>query len=110
MMTACVSDSKALIGAVSRSLGAGRMSEGNRGISRTWLAVTVLSVPHVLVDIAPVQQLLMCAQVVDLALFHHQDGVGRDEHSEAVRNADDGSRLRDPQQVGVDDCLTLCVQ
>src|SRR5882757_5109189 len=107
MMTAATSDSKALIGAVMRSLcrcgssapmrplGLGGMDDGNWAMGHAWIDMTVLLVPHVAVDVAALHQLVVGADVVNLALLHHQDGVRRDQHREAVRDADDGASLGD---------------
>src|SRR5216684_3837413 len=107
MMIAATSDSKALIGAVMRSrcrygssppirpLRLGGMDDGNWAMGLAWIDMTVLLVPHVAVDVAALHQLGVGADVVDLALLHDEDGVGGDQHREAVRDADDGASLGD---------------
>src|SRR5580700_1913580 len=109
-MTAWVSDSNALIGAVTRSVRPRRSNDGNWLMEPRSLDVPVLLVPHVLIDITALQKVVVAADVVDTALFHHQNRVGRNQHRKAVRNADDRAVARDVQKVGVDDRLTLRVQ
>src|SRR5579859_862194 len=111
-MTACVSDSKALIGAESksRSLAGRRKSDGAEGMRCLWLNMAVLGVPHMFVDIAAMQQFVMRTDVVDPSLLHHENGVGGHQHRQSVRYANDCTRLGDPQQIGIDDRLTLGVE
>src|SRR5579871_999464 len=119
-MTAWVSDSNALIGAVIRSVRPRRSSTATSvrpGRKGNWLMITwrlggvpVLLVPHVLVDVAAPQELFVAPDVVDLALLHHQDRVGWHQHRKAVRDADDGAVAGDIQKVGVDDRLALGVE
>src|SRR6266404_5602417 len=78
----CVSDSKARIGAANESLERCGMSDGKRSIEITRVCIAVLRLPHVFVDIAAAQQFVVGADVVDLAFFHHEDGVGGDEHGQ----------------------------
>ena len=91
-MTACVSDSKALIG-VDEPSARLRGSDGNEGRGMFSLAfdVPVLQLPEVLVDVAAVEQFFVPADIVDLAAFHDQDRVRRHQHREPVRDADDRS-------------------
>ncbi len=69
------------------SLGAHRLDPWpiNSGmIRRLGIEVTVLLVPHLFIDIAPLQQFLVSADVVQLAPLEDHDCIGLNQHRQSM--------------------------
>ena len=72
--------------------------------------VTVLLVPEPAIDLAPFQQLVVLADLLDLAALQHENRVRIHERRQPMRNHDHRPPLRDPADVFVDDRLAVRIE
>ena len=72
--------------------------------------MTVLLRPELAIGQAALHQLLMRADIHDLALLHHQDLVAIDQGGQSVRDDHHRPAAGDAEQIGVDHRLALGIE